>query len=78
MKRILKTMNNCSFLTAFPLMNTPVAYLISKLQRATLIQCCKQAFLEWPVIFSSEPGKDDQDQGVGWSSLKTPNEGPGA
>ena len=45
-------------------MNTPVAYLISKLQRATLIQCCKQAFLEWPVIFSSEPGKDDQDQGL--------------
>ena len=29
------------------------------------------------MIFSSEPDKVDQDQEVGWSSLKTSNEGPG-
>ena len=30
------------------------------------------------MIFLTKPGKDDQDHGVGWSSLTIPNEGPGA
>ena len=29
-----------------------------------------ERFLEWPVTFSSESSKDDQDQGVGGPSLK--------
>ena len=40
-------------------------------------KCCRQGFLEWLATFLSKFTKNDQDQGVDLSSLKTLSEGSG-